>query len=48
MKWELLSTKDLTVDTPNFDGPQSELMKARYVCMQGKLLNILSLYKFYL
>lgn len=31
MKWELLSTKDLTVDTPNFDGPQCEAMRARYL-----------------
>jgi len=30
MKWELLSTKDLTVDTPDFDGPQADAMKARY------------------
>lgn len=31
MKWELLSTKDLTVDTPVFDGPQSDAMRARYL-----------------
>lgn len=30
MKWELLSTKDLTVDTPEFDGPQSDAMRAKY------------------
>lgn len=30
MKWELLSTKDLTIDTPNFDEPQSDAMRARY------------------
>lgn len=31
MKWELLSTKDLTVDTPDFDGPQGEALRARYL-----------------
>ncbi|XP_050433042.1 uncharacterized protein LOC126840973 isoform X2 [Adelges cooleyi] len=28
MKWELLSTKDLTVDTPDFDSPQSDSSKS--------------------
>lgn len=43
MKWELLSTKDLTVDTPNFDGSQTDLMKARYVCVSSTIENNLIL-----
>lgn len=35
LKWELLSTKDLTIDTPNFDGPQSEAMRARYLIVNS-------------
>lgn len=31
MKWELLSTKDLTVETPIFDGPQGDTMRAKYL-----------------
>lgn len=30
MKWELLSTKDLTLDTPNFDEPHSDVLRNRY------------------
>lgn len=30
MKWELLSTKDLTVDTPDFDGPHNNGLRTRY------------------
>lgn len=33
MKWELLSTKDLTIDTPDFDGPQSNGLRTRYFFM---------------
>lgn len=29
MKWELLSTKDLTVDTPNFEESPSDVLRAR-------------------
>ncbi|XP_025413860.1 uncharacterized protein LOC112685991 isoform X4 [Sipha flava] len=37
MKWELLSTKDLTVDTPNFDGPQSVAMRARRSASKSRI-----------
>lgn len=35
MKWELLSTKDLTVDTPDFDGPQGDALRARYLIVNS-------------
>lgn len=37
MKWELLSTKDLTVDTPIFDGPQGDTMRAKYFYLSALL-----------
>ncbi|VVC43433.1 Hypothetical protein CINCED_3A003902 [Cinara cedri] len=37
MKWELLSTKDLTVDTPNFDGPQSDAFRARRAATKSRI-----------
>ncbi|KAL5244694.1 hypothetical protein ACI65C_012104 [Semiaphis heraclei] len=37
MKWELLSTKDLTLDTPDFDGPRGVSTSARRAAVKSRI-----------
>lgn len=47
MKWELLSTKDLTLDTPNFDESQNDVLRTRYICEKLSLAYFLFIMVFY-